>query len=37
MTVMERTDLHGLDSHLASELERFRTKTAADFRGLTLI
>jgi len=36
MTVMERTDLQGLDSHLASELERFRTKTAADFRGLTL-
>jgi len=35
LTVMERTELRGLDSHLASELERFRTKTAADFRGLT--
>jgi glycosyltransferase involved in cell wall biosynthesis len=37
LTVMERTELLGLDSHLASELERFRTKTAADFRGLTQI
>ena len=37
MTVMERTELSGLDSHLASEFERFRTKTAADFRGLTRI
>ena len=35
LTVMERTELLGLDSHLASELERFRTKTAADFVGLT--
>ena len=37
LTVMERTELLGLDPHLASELERFRTKTAADFRGLTQI
>jgi glycosyltransferase involved in cell wall biosynthesis len=37
LTVMERAELRGLDSHLASELERFRTETAADFRGLTLI
>ena len=37
LTVMERTHLQGLDSRLASELERFRTKTAADFRGLTQI
>jgi glycosyltransferase involved in cell wall biosynthesis len=37
LTVMERTELPELDSHLASELERFRTKTAADFRGLTQI
>lgn len=37
LTVMERTDLQGLDSNLALELERFRTKTAADFRGLTQI
>lgn len=37
LTVMERADLRGLDSHLASELERFRSKTAADFRGLTQI
>ena len=35
LTVMERADLQGLDSHLASELERFRSKTAADFHGLT--
>lgn len=34
LTVMERTDLRGLESHLASELERFHSKTAADFRGL---
>lgn len=37
MTVMERAELEGLDLHLASELERFRSKTAADFRGLTRI
>jgi glycosyltransferase involved in cell wall biosynthesis len=37
LTVMERMELRGLDSHLASELERFRTKTAADFRGFTEI
>ena len=37
LTVMERMDLQGLDSNLALELERFRTKTAADFRGLTQI
>jgi glycosyltransferase involved in cell wall biosynthesis len=37
LTVMERTELRGLDSHLASELERFRSKTAADFRGFTQI
>ena len=38
LTVMERAHwLQGLDSHLASEFERFRTKTAADFRGLTQI
>jgi glycosyltransferase involved in cell wall biosynthesis len=30
LTVMERADLQGLDSHLASELERFRSKTVAD-------
>ena len=34
LTVMERAELKGLDSHLASELERFQSKTAADFRGL---
>jgi len=34
LTVMERTELRGLDLHLASELERFRTKTATDFHGL---
>ncbi|HSE18231.1 MAG TPA: glycosyltransferase family 2 protein [Pyrinomonadaceae bacterium] len=33
LTVMERTDLHGLDSHLASELERFRTKTIREISG----
>jgi hypothetical protein len=27
LTVMERMELRGLDSHLASELERFRSKT----------
>ena len=37
LTVMERSNLQGLDSHLASELERFRTKTVADMRGLTQI
>ena len=38
LTVMERAGwLQGLDSHLSSELERFRSKTAADFRGLTRI
>jgi len=36
LTVMERADLRGLDSHLASELARFRAKTATDFHGLTL-
>ena len=36
LTVMARAHwLQGLDSHLASEFERFRTKTAADFRGLS--
>jgi glycosyltransferase involved in cell wall biosynthesis len=34
LTVMERMELRGLDLHLASELERFRTKTATDFHGL---
>jgi glycosyltransferase involved in cell wall biosynthesis len=34
LTVMERMELKGLDSHLATELERFRTKTATDFHGL---
>lgn len=34
LTVMERANLEGLDSNLASELERFRTKTAADFREI---
>ena len=33
LTVMERTELKGLDSHLASELERFRTKTIRAIRG----
>ena len=37
LTVMERAELKGLDSHLASELERFRSKTAADFRGFAQI
>jgi len=37
LTVMQRTDLQGLDANLASELERFQSKTAADFRGLTQI
>jgi O-antigen biosynthesis protein len=38
MTVMERADwLQGLDASLAAELERFRTKTATDFHGLTRI
>jgi glycosyltransferase involved in cell wall biosynthesis len=36
LTVMERADwLHGLDVNLASELERFRSKTATDFHELT--
>jgi glycosyltransferase involved in cell wall biosynthesis len=36
LTVMERADwLQGLNTHLASELERFRSKTATDFHGLT--
>jgi glycosyltransferase involved in cell wall biosynthesis len=34
LTVMERSELKGLDSHLALELERFRSKTATDFHGL---
>ena len=34
LTVMQRSELKGLDSHLASELERFRSKTATDFHGL---
>lgn len=33
LTVMERTELKGLDSHLASELERFRSKTIRAIRG----
>ena len=33
MTVMERTDLRGLDSDLATEFERFRTKTIREIRG----
>ena len=33
LTVMERTDLQGLDSHLASELERFRSKTIREICG----
>ncbi len=37
LTVMERSELKGLDSYLASELERFRTKTATDLRGFTQI
>ena len=37
LTVMQRTDLQGLDASLAAEFDRFRTKTAADFRGLTQI
>lgn len=37
LTVMDRADLKGLDAHLTSELERFRRRTAADFRGLTQI
>lgn len=36
LTVMERAGwLQGLDANLASELERFRSKTATDFHGLT--
>jgi glycosyltransferase involved in cell wall biosynthesis len=34
LTVMERTELRGLDAKLADELERFRAKTATDFHGL---
>ena len=37
LTVMQRTHLQGLDKNLAAEFERFRTKTAADFHGLTQI
>jgi glycosyltransferase involved in cell wall biosynthesis len=37
LTVMERSELKGLDSYLASELERFRSKTATDLRGFTQI
>jgi glycosyltransferase involved in cell wall biosynthesis len=37
LTVMERAELKGLESHLALELERFQSETAADFRGLTRI
>ena len=38
LTVIERAHwLQGLDTHLASELERFRKDTAADFHGLTQI
>jgi len=38
LTVMERAGwLTGLDASLAAEWERFRSKTAADFRGLTRI
>ena len=33
LTVMERTELKGLDSHLASELERFRSKTIREIGG----
>jgi len=36
LTVMQRTDLQGLDANLAAEFERFWTKTATDFHGLTL-
>ena len=32
LTVMERTELPGLDLHLASELERFRTTTISKIR-----
>lgn len=36
LTVMERADwLQGLDAGLASEFERFRSKTVTDFHGLT--
>ena len=36
LTVMERAGwLQGLDATLASEFERFRSQTAADFQGLT--
>ena len=36
LTVMERAGwLTGLDANLASEFERFRSKTATDFHGLT--
>jgi glycosyltransferase involved in cell wall biosynthesis len=34
LTVMERSELKGLDAKLADELERFRTKTATAFHGL---
>ena len=38
LTVMERAGwLTGLEASLAAEWERFRSKTAADFRGLTRI
>ena len=38
LTVMQRAQwLQGLNDNLAAEFERFRTKTAADFRGLTQI
>ena len=37
LTVIERSKLNGLNSNLASELERFRSKTAADLRGFTPI
>ena len=38
LTVMERAGwLQGLDADLASEFERFRTKTATDFHGLTRV
>jgi len=34
LTVMERSELKGLDAKLADELERFRTKTTTAFHGL---
>jgi glycosyltransferase involved in cell wall biosynthesis len=37
LTVMERMELKGLDSHLATELESFRSKTATDFHRFTQI